>query len=161
MRVLLDANFYSILYYNAVIWLTPSLSTVTKQSLLSVSACALRSCLSHDGFDISFDNLHKSHKKCTPTQIMYYQLALSLHKTLNFDECDLSFELITVLEQLVCTRRQVLFQIFRNSNYKIGFNIAANKFFYLNNKIGLELLNLNFVQFKKLAKILFLKYGKT
>ena len=93
--------------------------------------------------------------------IMYYQLALSLHKTINFDECDLSFELITVLEQLVCTRRQVLFQIFRNSNYKIGFNIAANKFFYLNNKIGLELLNLNFVQFKKLAKILFLKYGKT
>ena len=92
---------------------------------------------------------------------MYYQLALSLHKTLNFDECDLSFELITVLEQLVCTCRQVLFQIFRNSNYKIGFNIAANKFFYLNNKIGLELLNLNFVQFKKLAKILFLKYGKT
>ena len=52
MRMLLDANFYSILYYNAVIWLTPSLSTVIKQSLLSVSACALRSCLSHDGFDI-------------------------------------------------------------------------------------------------------------
>ena len=127
MRMLLDANFYSILYYNAVIWLTPSVSTVTKQSLLSVSACALRSCLSHDGFDILFDNLHKSHKKCTPTQIMYYQLALSLHKTLNFDECDLSFELITVLEQLVCTRRQVLFQIFRNSNYKIGLSTHGGR----------------------------------
>ena len=100
-------------------------------------------------------------KKCTPTQIIYYHIALSLHKTLNFDECNLSFELITVLEQLVCTRRQVLFQIFRNSNYKIGFNIAANRFFYLNNKIGLEPLNLNFVKFKKVVKILFLKYGKT
>ena len=86
MRLLLDANFYSILFYNAVIWLTPSLSADSKQTLLSISAAALRSCLSHGGFDISFDNLHKSHKKCTPTKIMYYQLALNLHKTLNFTE---------------------------------------------------------------------------
>ena len=76
MRLLLDANFYSILYYNAVIWLTTSLSSDSKQSLLSISASALRSCLRHDDFDISFENLHKTHKKCTPLQIMYYQLAL-------------------------------------------------------------------------------------
>ena len=132
-------------YYNAVIWLTPSLSADIKQCLLSISASALRSCLSHGGFEISFDNLHKSHKKCTPTQIMYYQLALNLHKTLNFDECELSFEFITALDQLICTRRQVLFQIFRNSNCKIGLNFTANKLFYLNNKIGLEQLNQNFI----------------
>ena len=45
MRVLLDSNFYSILYYNAVIWLTPRLSLVLKQSILSISANALRSCM--------------------------------------------------------------------------------------------------------------------
>ena len=38
MRLLLDSNFYSILYYNAVIWLTPNLKSESKQSLLSVSA---------------------------------------------------------------------------------------------------------------------------
>ena len=161
MRLLLDANFYSILYYNAVIWLTPSLSADTKQSLLSISASALRSCLSHGGLDISFENLHKSHKKCTPTQIMYYQLALNLHKTLNFNDYELSFEIVTVLDQIICTRRQVLFQIFRNSNCKIGFNTTANKLFYLNNKIGLEQLNQNFIRFKGTAKIQFLKYGRT
>ena len=161
MRVLLDAHFYSVLFYNASIWLTPSLSSDLKQNLLSVSANALRSCLTHAGFDISFDDLHKIHKKCTPTQIMYYQLALNLHKTLNQDPSDLNFEVITVLDQLVCTSRQLKFKIFRNSNSKIGFNTTANKLFYLNDKIGLELLNLTKVHFKKIAKIQFLKFGNT
>ena len=111
--------------------------------------------------DISFENLHKSLKKCTPTQIMHYQLALKLHRTLNLDVHKLSFEVVTVFEQLICTRRQILFQIFRNSNTKIGLNTTANKFFYLNKMIGLEHLNLSFIQFKRLAKIVFLKYGKT
>ena len=92
---------------------------------------------------------------------MYYQLALSLHKTLNTDVLDLTFETITVLDQMICSRRQIHFEIFRNSNGKIGFNTTANKLFYLNGKIGLELLNLNRIHFKKIAKIQFLKYGKT
>ena len=53
MRILFDANFYSILYYNSVVWLTPNLSSEMKQSLLSVSANALRSCLNLD-YDLSF-----------------------------------------------------------------------------------------------------------
>ena len=50
-------DFYSILYYNTTIWLTPEISTVTKQNLLSISANALRSCLMHDGFDLYRVNL--------------------------------------------------------------------------------------------------------
>ena len=83
MRTLLDSNFYSILYYNAVIWLTPRLSPNLKQNLLSISANALRSCIKHAGFDISFENIHKIHNKCTPNQIMLYQTALNLHKVIN------------------------------------------------------------------------------
>ena len=45
MRLLLDSYFYSVLYYNAVVWLTPELSSTLKQHLLSVSANALRSCM--------------------------------------------------------------------------------------------------------------------
>ena len=92
---------------------------------------------------------------------MHYQLALNLYRTLNLDVNELSFEVITVFDQLICTRRQSMFQIFRNSNTKIGFNTTANKLFYLNNKIGLENLNLSFYCFKRLAKLMFLKYGKT
>ena len=45
MRTLFDTNFYSILYYNAVIWLTPDLNVQLKQDLLSASANALRTCM--------------------------------------------------------------------------------------------------------------------
>ena len=114
MRLLLDSNFYSVLYYNACIWLTPSIDSASTQSLPSLSATALRSCLMHDGFDVSFEKLHVTHKKCTPSQIMYYQLALSLHKTLSNCEGELDFETITLLDQLVCTGRQVTFQLYRH-----------------------------------------------
>ena len=40
-------------------------------------------------------------------------------------------------------------------------NTTANKLFHVNNLIGLDMLNLKFVHFKKLAKIQFLKYRKT
>ena len=160
-RTLLDSNFYSILYYNAIIWLTPHLSSDLKQNLLSISANALRTCLMHNSLDVSFENIHKINKKCTPKQIMYYQIALKLHKTINELESDLSFEHVTLLDQIICTSRQLRFQIFLNCDLKIGMNTTANKFYYLNNLIGLDMLNLDFVHFKKLAKIQFLKNGST
>ena len=49
----------------------------------------------------------------------------------------------------------------RNFKVKIGMNTTANKFYHINNLIGLDMLNLEFVNFKKLAKIPFLKYGNT
>ena len=53
------------------------------------------------------------------------------------------------------------FEIERNNNFKIGMNTTSNKFSSLSKTVGLEMLNLNFVHFKKLAKIQFLKYSKT
>ena len=161
MRTLLDSNFYSVLYYNAVIWLTPNLTSDLKHNLLSSSACALRSCLMNGGFEISFENIHKIHKKCTPSQIMLYQQALNLHKTINHVDFPQSFEHITLIDQTICTGRQLRFQMYRNNKSKIGMNTTANKFYHINNLIGLDMLNKNFVHFKKLAKIQFLKNGTT
>ena len=90
------------------------------------------------GFDISFENLHKSHKKCTPTQIAEYQIALNLHKILNNDEPDLSFEKIMILDQIVCTSRQINVQFLRNFNTKIGLNTTGNKFYYINSKVSFD-----------------------
>ena len=45
MRLLLDSQFYSVLFYNSVIWLTPELNAPMKQNLLSISASALRICV--------------------------------------------------------------------------------------------------------------------
>ena len=114
-----------------------------------------------DGFDISFVNLHRIHEKCTPEQITLYQMSLKLHKLLNEHENQLSFELITIMDQIVCTGRQLNFQIMRNFRTKIGLNTTANKLYPLNNQISWDRLNMNFVHYKKLAKIQFLKNGKT
>ena len=92
---------------------------------------------------------------------MYYQLSLNLHKTLPNEEADLSFETITLLDQIICTGRQLNFQIHKQCNIKIGLNTNANKFYPLSNKLSLSMLDLKFFQFKRAAKVLFLKYGKT
>ena len=65
------------------------------------------------------------------------------------------------MDQIVCTRRQVNFQTFRKFNTEIGLNTTTNKLFPLNNMIGLDRLDLNFAHYKKLAKLQFLKNGKT
>ena len=161
MRTLLDSQFYSVLYYNSVIWLTSDISASLKHNLMSISANALRSCLMKENYDVSFENIHLKCKKSTPWQITLYQSSLKLHKTVNENLEDLTFEQITVLHQMVCTSRQVNFQVCRTNCFKIGLNTTANKLYALNNQIGLGMLNLSFVHFKKLAKIQFMKYGKT
>ena len=50
----------------------------------------------HNGLDISFENLHKTHKKCTPLQHSYYELALSLFNKLNSCRSNPCFETITI-----------------------------------------------------------------
>ena len=100
-------------------------------------------------------------QKSTPKQIALYQSCLKLFKTVNDNLGDITFEQITVFEQIRCSSRQSTFEIQRNNNYKIGMNTTSNKFFALSKTISLEMLQLSFVHFKKLAKIQFLKYGKT
>ena len=75
--------------------------------------------------------------------------------------CPVNNELATVLDQMICGRRQLRFEIYRDFRGKIGMNTTANKLFFISNKIPLDLLNLSFVHYKKIAKIQFLKYGKT
>ena len=111
--------------------------------------------------DVSFENLHKNNKKSTPKQMMLYQIALKLHKILNDTESHISTETISVFDQVICTRRQLNFETFKNNNYKIGLNTTGNKLYHVNKLIGLDKFNLNYVHFKKIMKIQFLKYGKT
>ena len=96
-----------------------------------------------------------------PKQIMNYQIALKMHKLSNEHDDDLSFEQVMVLDQIICNRRQINFQVMRKFNTKIGMNTTANKLYQLNNMIGLALLNFKFVHYKKLIKVQFLKNGRT
>ena len=89
-------------------------------------------------------------------------MSLKLHKLLNVHENHLSFEHVTVMDQIVCTGgQQVNFQILRKFSTKIGLNTTANKLYPLSNLINLDRFNMSYVHYKKLAKIQFLKNGKT
>ena len=158
MRILLDANFYSVLYYNAVIWLTPEINSSMKQSLFSISANALKTCTWTNCSEISFENIHKLCKKSTPKQMTSYQASLNLHKILNEDDC--TSEKVRILDRIVCTRRQLNFEIIKDNKGKIGMNSTVNKFYLINKEISLDALNLSFVHFKKLMKYQYLKYEK-
>ena len=105
-----------------------------KQSLLSVSANALRSCLSLS-FDISFENVHRISNKCTPNQIMLYQSSLKLHKMLN--DPIMTTEILHIIEQSVFTGRQITFEILSLNNNTIGMNTQANKLYHITKMIGL------------------------
>ena len=82
---------------------------------MSISANALK-----ENYDVSFENIHLKYKKCTLYQITLCQSSLKLHKTVNENLDDLTFEQITVLDQIICTSRQINFQIARNNTEKLA-----------------------------------------
>ena len=92
---------------------------------------------------------------------MSYQLSLQLHKSLNemYNLC--TTEHTSILNNIVCTSRQLNFEILRNNRSKIGMNTFSNKFYHITKMISLNNLNLGFVHYKKIMKFQFLKYGRT
>ena len=56
------------------------------------------------------------------------------------------------MERIVWTQRQINFEIFKNNKSKIGLNTTANKLYLLSKLLGLKMLYLDFVHFKKLPK---------
>ena len=161
MRRLIDSYFYSVLYYNSSIWLSPDLSSACKQNLLSVSALCLRSCLTSQNYDVSFINLHKINNKCTPNQIMLYQISLLLFETANENSSTPSRSFVRLMDQVVCSGRQVMFELHRANRTKIGMNSIENKLYHINKIIVMDKLNWSYPLFKKHMKLQFLKFGNT
>ena len=65
------------------------------------------------------------------------------------------------LDLIICTGRQLKFEIIRSNRSKIGMNTFSNKFYHISKLIGLDCLNYTFAHFKKIMKIQFLKNGRT
>ena len=73
MKTIMTSNYYSSLYYNSEIWLSNSIKHELKQSLLSASANAIRSCVPFQNRYISFEAIHKNFQQFT--KIKWYRLA--------------------------------------------------------------------------------------
>ena len=94
---------------------------------------------------------------------MMYQNAINLFKMLNRNSNtnSPSTDMIRILEQLVITRRQVMFELYRTNRSKIGMNAIENRLYHLNKLIVIDKLGWNFPRFKKHMKVQFLKYGNS
>jgi hypothetical protein len=79
-------------------------------------------------------------------------MALRLHKLVNENLLDLTFEQVTVMDQIICSRRQINFKIHRNNTGKIVMNTTANKLYPLSHLIGLNMLNLGYIHYKNELK---------
>ena len=68
---------------------------------------------------------------------MMYQLAINLFKlvNLNLNTIRQSNDLIRLLDQVVITRQQVMFELYRTNRSKIGMNAIENKLYHLNKLI--------------------------
>ena len=74
---IITSNFYTILYYNAEVWLLPTLGPQLKQKILSASSAPLKLCTPNYNYLMSFNSLHYLNQRATPTQFTIYTHALT------------------------------------------------------------------------------------
>ena len=151
---IITSNYYSILYYNAEVWLLPTLNPQLKQKLLSASSSPLRLTTNNYNYLISFDTLHYVNKRATPDMIKVYKHALLLHKVYNNENNNINW--IDLFFTQNFNNRDRYIKFFNSSSYKVGNNLLTNRFTVLNGKIELDWLNDSFESFKIKCKKLFL-----
>ena len=100
------SNYYSILFYNAEIWLIPSLSRQAKTLLYSASANPLKMCCPFYDTSFSFERLHSITKRSPPDSIMKFNHALLLHKIYNSTEPNKDWT--DIFSTSTSTREQIL-----------------------------------------------------
>ena len=151
---LLTAYFYSILYYNADIWLIPSLKPRLFQQLLSASATAIKMISSCYDEHISFNQIHAINKRATPKMFMEYKHSLLLYKIYN--DNFYAKDWLSLHFQQTFNARESNVKLIDTSRLKIGKNIMINRLRVVNGKICYDWLNLSFDTYKFKCKKLFL-----
>ena len=151
---IITSNYLSILYYNADVWLLPTLSPLLRQKLLSASAAPLKLCTRIYDRSMSFETLHSVNKRATPMQFTTYRHAILLHKFYNDDTYNSNWLDLFFNQQFNNRRDTVCFV--DTKSFKIGNNILANRFTILNGKIKFDWLNLPFNSYKLKCKEAFL-----
>ena len=122
--------------------------------MLAASAWALKLLGNRNDLLISYDDLHKFHKRATPMNVMKYRLSIQLYKIMNSEDqnadwVDMNFQ------QNFNTRNDTI-QIIDTSRLKIGKNIVMNRLSILSRLIKYDWLNLSLNSFKIKMKSMFM-----
>ena len=144
-------NFYSILFYNAEIWLLPSLTFQAHNMLMSASASPLKLCCPAYDRSMSYERLHKIMKRPTPKVVMHFKHALMLHKVYNSKNENQDWLDMFFIQNFNARCSKVNFM--DNSRFKQGKNLLCNRFNCINDRIPYSLLNLPYGAFKYWCKM--------
>ena len=126
-----------------------------KQQLMSVSARALKVCMSKPDPMISFKKIHEINKRAKPTEIMLYKHSLLLHKLYN--EMQPNVECLNLHFQHQFSARQNRFSVSKTNKIKVRENILVNWLAVINHQIPLDWLNLTHTTYKIKCKEKYLK----
>lgn len=156
MKLLLNSIFYSKLYFNAEIWLTPNLTPYSKSLLLSASARALLLLVHKDDPPVSYVTLHKRMNQFTPCMMLRIKHAILMYKIFNSNDYEKDWTDLNL--QIRINNRHDNFEITRTNNYVIGRNYIINRLWILNRSFSLNCFNKSLMTFKKDIKKLFINY---
>jgi hypothetical protein len=155
LKTLLTSNFYTVLYYNSEIWHLPSLNPYLKGLLLSASSKALKICTPSYNLSMSYNDLHVINNRATPDNFCLYKHSLLLHSLFNKQQPPIDWIQINFNQNL--NNRNLNFEIYSNSNYKVGKNNkVSSRLACINSKIPLDWLNKEINGYKILCKEKFL-----
>ena len=84
-KMLLTSNYFSILYYNAEIWLSEGLHARQKQQILSASGNALKILENKSDIRISFLQRHRIINRATPMNFAKIQVGNPIIQNLQWD----------------------------------------------------------------------------
>ena len=151
---LVTSNFYSILYYNSVIWHLPTLKVNLKTKLLSASARAIKMCVKFNTNEWSFQQIHVNYNRATPEKYLLYTHALALYKLMSLQSYSIEWAALNFNQ--VLTSRQTKFKTRSNNVKRVGKNALAERFYVLNERIPLNWFGKSLDSFKVLCKQEFL-----
>jgi len=156
---LATAIYYSKLYYASCVWLIPSLSTILKKKLLSISALILKNILNrkcNENDPISFYDLHKLAKRATPEMYMHYVTSTTLHKVCSEQSPENIWIDLNIQHQ---NKNRNYSPFFTKSNlHKVGINNFPNRVQFVCNAFNYDFLSSTINQHKRASKIKFLYF---
>ena len=152
---IITSNYYSIMYYNADIWLLPTLGPNLKAQLLAASSAPLKIINRNFSQGVSYDRLHKYYNRATPDQVTKYRHSLMLHKVYNEQNQGSDWVSINFNQNFNARQNKIFF--FKTNRYKVGNNLMSNRLNILNKDITYEMLNRSFESYKLFVKGMYLK----
>lgn len=146
----LKSQLYSGVYYNAAVWMLPTLHSSLKRRLISASTGLIRSTFGARGWPISSIDLHRMAGIPMPEDMMNYVTTRTLHGILNQEHPPELFR--ELANQAVYETRTSKFYFVQVNKRKSGMNAFQNRCKFVSHRLGHLNWMVPWPVFKKIAK---------